>query len=184
MEPDVSIPSGDPDRTLVPLVRQHLAQTRQQTLATMVQLGMQRIVVDGGRIHASMRFHIDTRSAAQADEGSTFDFRNTINAAGSFGWGPWGVSASMQNTIGYVSTSQTQTTEEMNVDLDPTVRWRSFSAPTRYRSTGSPAPTRPPGSGQQSQPCRRGAFLPTRDARGGRRSVRRPLRGAAICVAS
>jgi len=65
-----------------------------------------------------MRFHIDTRSAAQADEGSTFDFRNTLSVAGSFGWGPWGVSASMQNTIGYVSTSQTQTTEEMNVDLD------------------------------------------------------------------
>ncbi|MCB0208151.1 MAG: hypothetical protein KDJ52_02400 [Anaerolineae bacterium] len=115
---DAPIPSGDPDTTLVPLVRQRLARTRQETLATLVRLGMQRIVIDGGRIHASMRFHIDTRSAAQADEGSTFDFRNTINAAGSFGWGPWGASASMQNTIGYVSTSQTRTTEEMNVDLD------------------------------------------------------------------
>ena len=65
-----------------------------------------------------MRFHIDTRSAAQEDRGSQFDFRNTINAAGSFGFGPWGVSASMTNTIGYVSTEKTQSTEEMNTELD------------------------------------------------------------------
>lgn len=115
---DATIPSGDPDATLVPLVRQKLARTRQETLATLVRLGMQRIVIDGGRINASMRFHIDTRSAAQADSGSTFDFRNTMSGSGRFGLGPWGASASMRNTIGYVSTSQTQTTEEMNTDLD------------------------------------------------------------------
>ena len=41
-----------------------------------------------------------------------------MNASGSFGVGLWGVSASMLNTIGYVSTQRTQTTEEMNTDLD------------------------------------------------------------------
>jgi hypothetical protein len=65
-----------------------------------------------------MRFHIDTRSAAQEDRGSQLDFRNTLTASGSFGYGPWGASASMTNTIGYVSTQRTQTTEEMNTDLD------------------------------------------------------------------
>jgi hypothetical protein len=65
-----------------------------------------------------MRFHIDTRSAAQEDRGSQVDFRNTLSASGSFGYGPWGASASMTNTIGYVSTQKTQTTEEMNTDLD------------------------------------------------------------------
>jgi len=45
------IPSGDPETTLLPLVRQRLARTRQETLATLVRLGMQRIVIDGGRIH-------------------------------------------------------------------------------------------------------------------------------------
>jgi hypothetical protein len=39
----------------VPFVRQSLARNRQQMLATMVQLGMQRIVIDSGRINASMR---------------------------------------------------------------------------------------------------------------------------------
>jgi hypothetical protein len=116
--PEESVSTGDPERTLVPLARRALARQRQQMLATMVMLGMQRIVVDSGRINASMRFHIDTRSAAQDDRGSQFDFRNTLSASGSFGFGPWGASASMTNTIGYVSTQRTQTTEEMNTDLD------------------------------------------------------------------
>ena len=115
--PQESVPSGDPEN-LVAMARVALARNRQQMLATMVMLGMQRIVIESGRITASMRFHIDTRSAAQDDKGSTFDFRNQTNVAGSFGYGPWGASASMTNTIGYVSTQKTQTTEEMNTDLD------------------------------------------------------------------
>jgi hypothetical protein len=111
-------PSGDPEATLVPLARRRLAKMRQEMLATMVMLGLQRIVIESGRISAAMRFHIDTRSAAQEDRGSTFDWKNQLNVAGSYGFGPWGVSASMSNTIGYVSTQRTQTTEEMNTDLD------------------------------------------------------------------
>ena len=49
-------------------------------LATMVMLGMQRIVIESGRLSASMRFHIDTRSAAADDRGSTFDVRNETEA--------------------------------------------------------------------------------------------------------
>lgn len=118
--PDDSIPTGDPERTLVPLARRRLAQMRQSMLATMVMLGMQRIVIESGRVQAAMRFHIDTRSAAQADQGSTFDFRNTTSGAGSFGIGAWGVSASMTNTIGYVTTQRSQSTEELNTDLELT----------------------------------------------------------------
>lgn len=115
--PQDSVPGGDPEN-LVPLARIALARNRQQMLSTMVMLGMQRIVIESGRLNASMRFHIDTRSAAQQDLGSQFDLRNTATVAGSFGYGPWGASASMTNTIGYVSTQKTQTTEEMNTDLD------------------------------------------------------------------
>ena len=113
-----TVPTGDPEQTLVPLARRQLAQQRQQMLATMVMLGMQRIIIEGGKINAAMRFHIDTRSAAQADQGSTFDFRNTATVGGNVGMGVWGVNASMTNTIGYVSTQRSQTTEEMNTDLD------------------------------------------------------------------
>jgi hypothetical protein len=115
---DEPVPISDPERVLVPLAQRRLAKMRQEMLATMVLLGMQRIVVESGRIHASMRFHIDTRSAAHADQGSTLDVRNQVNASGSFGYGPWGASAAVSNTIGYVSTQRSQTTEEMNTDLD------------------------------------------------------------------
>ncbi len=117
LEPDESVPGGDPE-TLVPFARRALAKSRQQMLSTMVMMGMQRIVVESGKINAEMRFHIDTRSAAQADRGSTFSEQNQIEASGSYGVGPWGVSAKMTNNIGYVSTERSQTTEEMNTDLN------------------------------------------------------------------
>jgi hypothetical protein len=112
-----SVPSGDPEQ-LVPIARAAMARNRQQTLSTMVMLGLQRIVIDSGRIDASMRFHIDTRSAAADDRGSSFDVRNETSADVGAKVGPWGVNAQMKNTIGYVSTQRTQTTEEMNTDLD------------------------------------------------------------------
>jgi hypothetical protein len=118
LEQSESVPAGDPERTLVPFARGHLAKKRQEMLATMVMLGMQRIVIESGRITASMRFHVDTRSAAQAEDASSLNFQNQINGSGSFGVGAWGASASMSNTIGYVSTQKTQTSEEMNTDLD------------------------------------------------------------------
>ena len=118
LAPEESVPSGDPETALVPFARRALARQRQQSLATMVMLGMQRIVVESGRLNASMRFHIDTRSAAAAEEGSRFDLENKAEASGKFGAGPWGVEAKMTNTIGYVSTQKTQTSEEMNTDLD------------------------------------------------------------------
>jgi hypothetical protein len=118
LTPEESVPSGDPDRALVPLVRRSLARQRQQMLATMVQMGMQRIVIESGKLRASMRFHIDTRSAANAESGSRFDLENKVDASAKFGMGAWGFDAKMTNTIGYVSTEKSQTTEEMNTDLD------------------------------------------------------------------
>ncbi len=114
-----SVPGGNPE-ALVPFVRRHLSKQRQSMLASMVMLGLQRIVVESGSIRASMRFHIDTRSAAQSDQGSRFSLDNQIKASGSFGMGPWGASASVTNNIGYVSTQRNQTTEEMNTDLELT----------------------------------------------------------------
>ena len=113
-----SIPSGDPETALVPFARRALARQRQQLLATMVMLGMQRIVVESGRLNAAMRFHIDTRSAANSEQGSRFALQNESQASGKFGVGPWGLEAKMTNTIGYVTTQKNQSSEEMNTDLD------------------------------------------------------------------
>jgi hypothetical protein len=116
--PDDSPPTGNPE-ALVPFARRQLAQMRQQMLSTMVQMGLQRIVIDSGRISASMRFHIDTHSAAAEDKASRLESDTGINLAGSYGMpGVFGISASISENISYVSTQKEQTTEEMNTDLD------------------------------------------------------------------
>ncbi|WP_299828852.1 hypothetical protein [uncultured Roseobacter sp.] len=112
-----SLPSGNPEALVGP-VRALLARNKQQMLATMVMMGMQRIVIDSGRLNASMRFHIDASSAASDDRGSRFDVRNELQAGVKAQFGPWGASAKMKNTIGYVSTERTQTEEEVNADLE------------------------------------------------------------------
>jgi hypothetical protein len=112
-----SVPSGSPESMVAPAM-QALARNRQQMLASMVMMGMQRIVIDSGRLNASMRFHIDASSAASDERGSTFDARHTSEVGAQFTMGPWGASAKMQNTIGYVSTERTQTEEEINAEID------------------------------------------------------------------
>jgi hypothetical protein len=111
------IAAGDPE-ALVPFARQALARGRQQLLATMVQMGMQRIVIESGRLNASMRFHIDASSVAANDKGSQFDMRNTTEGGIGAKFGPWGAEAKVQNTIGYVTTDRTSTSEEINTSLD------------------------------------------------------------------
>ena len=103
---------------MVPFVRRALARNRQQMLATMIQMGMQRIVIDSGRINAAMRFHIDASSAAAEDRSTRFDTRHSIAASGSFGIGPWSASASVSSTIGYVSTNDVSTREDLTASAD------------------------------------------------------------------
>ena len=112
-----SIAVGDPE-ALVPFARQILARNRQQLLATMVQMGMQRIVIESGRLNASMRFHIDASSVAESDKGSQFDLHNTTEGSIGAKFGPWGAEAKVQNTIGYVTTDRASTSEEINTSLD------------------------------------------------------------------
>jgi hypothetical protein len=114
LAPEESAPSGDPETTLMPFARRAIARQRQQVLASMVMMGMQRIVIESGRINAAMRFHIDTRSTANAESGSKFNLENQASVKANY----WGVEMAMKNTIGYVSTQKQQTTEEMNTDLD------------------------------------------------------------------
>lgn len=112
--PDESVPSGDPERSLLPFARRAIARQRQQVLASMVMMGMQRIVIESGRINAAMRFHIDTRSTASDESGSKFNIENQGSVKANY----WGVEMAIKNTIGYVSTQKQQSTEEMNTDLD------------------------------------------------------------------
>ena len=47
------------EQVVVPATRRTLSETRQQTLATMVLMGINRVVVDDGEISAKLQFHID-----------------------------------------------------------------------------------------------------------------------------
>ena len=117
LEADAEVPGGGGE-ALVPFVRRALARNRQGMLATMIQMGMQRIVIDSGKITAGMRFHIDATSAAQDRQTSAFDTRTSVAASGSVGFGWWSASASMSTTIGYVRTSDTTTSEDLTASAD------------------------------------------------------------------
>lgn len=136
----VPLSGGDPE-ALVPLARQVLARNRQQLLATMVQMGLQRIVIESGRIDARMRLHVDASSAAENDRGSQFDTRTNMEVGGGARFGPWGMEAKVQSTIGYVSTDRTQTTESINssVDLDSGVElvFRTDYVPLNRLASGA-----------------------------------------------
>lgn len=122
LEADAEVPSGGGE-ALVPFVKRALARNRQGMLATMIQMGMQRIVIDSGKITAGMRFHIDATSAAQDRQTSAFDTRTSAAVSGSVGFGWWSASASLSSTIGYVRTSDTTTSEDLtaSADLNSTV---------------------------------------------------------------
>lgn len=112
---NVSLDSLDGDaleETLLPAARRKLAQQRLQLLSTLVLMGINRIVITGGKIRAAMNFHIATTDQLQQQHASDFDAR--VAAAGSYGFGPWSVSASM--SVGYVNTSHEQSASSIQTD--------------------------------------------------------------------
>jgi hypothetical protein len=115
---DAELRDVDPDElgeTLVPLARRKLARDRQSMLATMLLMGMQRVVVDEGRIHASMELQVDARSTAEQTQASRTDTRVNTEAGASFGVGAWGASARMSATVGYVRSNNDWSREDIAV---------------------------------------------------------------------
>jgi hypothetical protein len=113
---DVSLDDDAIEDSLVPAARRRLAEMRLQMLSTLVLMGVNRIIITGGKIRATMGFHIDTTDRAHEEQASDFDFRT--GAAGSFGFGPWQASASM--SISYVRSTRKDSDSELNVDADLT----------------------------------------------------------------
>ena len=71
-------------------------------LATMVKMGLQRVVVDDGQLHASMQLQVDARSTAEQRQREQLDTRVETEASGSFGAGAWGASARVAASVGFV----------------------------------------------------------------------------------
>jgi hypothetical protein len=110
-----TIDDSDLTETLLPLVRRKLARDRQAMLSTMLLMGLQRVVVDDGAIHASMQLQVDARSSAEQRSAEQTDVRVETEASGSFGMGLWGASARMAASVGYVKSDEQLTKEDIAV---------------------------------------------------------------------
>lgn len=122
LQDDVDISDDSAEETLVPAARRKLAENRHSMLATMVLMGINRIVITSGRIRASMGFRIDASDTGQAHSASEFDEKNEMTTGfggglGSFFGGP---SAEIKNTLTYVSSTKKDSSDELNVQADLT----------------------------------------------------------------
>ena len=99
--------------TLIPLIRRKMGRDRQTILSTMIMMGLQRVVVDQGRMHASMDLRVDTHSAAEERKQDREDFRFETSASGKIGIGAWGASAQIKTSIGIVKNTDQLTQEEI-----------------------------------------------------------------------
>lgn len=115
---EVTLDSETIEGVLVPAARRRVAQSRQQTLATMVLMGMNRIVVTRGRIKAAMGFRIDTTDTSRAESAERFDTKTELKAK--YGWFLSPVKASMKTTVSYVSSSKKSSESEIDVSADLT----------------------------------------------------------------
>jgi hypothetical protein len=110
---------------IIPATRRSLAEQRQQTLATMVLMGINRVVVDDGEILAKLQFHID----ASEETSIKFDQQKatTGNMAGEAGTGMFNAQALMVNTASVNAQS------DINVRADLTgqvrVKFKSETFP-------------------------------------------------------
>jgi hypothetical protein len=102
--------------TLVPAARRKLAQSRLKLLSTLVLMGINRIVVTGGKIRATMGFHINTRDTAHAERAEMVDTR--ASTSGSFGAGWWSASAAL--SVAYVSSTKADSNAELSTQTDLT----------------------------------------------------------------
>lgn len=103
-------------QTVVPQVKRTLAETRHQSLATMVMMGINRIVVEEGEINAKLIFSIE----ANEETTVTFNDQKTTNwgMAGTMGRNPFGASGIVVTT----TNVNTQSDINMRAELTGEVR--------------------------------------------------------------
>src|SRR4029079_15166729 len=63
------------EEKLVPAARNDLARSRQGLLATMVLMGINRIIVTDGKINAKLKFDFRARDTMQTNA-QTYDYKN------------------------------------------------------------------------------------------------------------
>lgn len=162
---EVTLDEEGIEGVLVPAARRKIAQSRQQTLATMVLMGMNRIVITRGRIKAAMGFRIDTTDTSRAEHANKFDTKTEAKAR--YGWFLSPVSASLKTSVSYVSSSKKSSESEIDVSADLTgevdLRFKSDYFPLErfadagtitsiQNNTPNPGANKPITGGDNSQP--------------------------------
>ena len=134
---------------VVPTTRRTLAETRQQTLATMVLMGINRVVVDDGEIKAKLMFHID----ASETTALRFDQQKatTGNMAGQAGSGMFNAQALMVNTASINAQSDLNVRADLTGEVRVKFRSETFplerfadSAAIQLINSNAKVPERPP----------------------------------------
>ncbi|MEQ9261373.1 MAG: hypothetical protein RIG84_19980 [Roseovarius sp.] len=106
------------DEVVIPQTRKTLAEMRHQSLATMVMMGINRIVVSDGEINAKLIFNID---ASQSSSLTFNDYKPTNwTLAGQLGSNAFGASGIVVNTTNVNAQSEVN----MNAELTGEVRVR------------------------------------------------------------
>jgi hypothetical protein len=113
------------DEVIVPATKRSLAEQRQQTLATMVLMGINRVVVDDGEILAKLVFHID------ASETTSLTFDQTKVTVGNMAQTGGRSQFTAQGLM--VNTTSLNAQSDVNVRADltgqVTVKFRSETFP-------------------------------------------------------
>ena len=122
IQDDVDLSDETAESTMVPAARRKLAENRHSMLSTMVLMGINRIVITSGRIRAQMGFRIDASDTAEAHTASEFDEKNETSTGFGGGIGSLlgGPSASMTNTLTYVSSTKKDSQDELDVSANLT----------------------------------------------------------------
>ena len=103
------------NEAVIPQVRRTLAETRHQSLATMVMMGMNRIVVDEGEINAKLIFNVD----ASESNTLTFDDNKPTNwtLAGKAGRNAFGASGLVVTTTNLNTQSDISVRAELTGEV-------------------------------------------------------------------
>jgi hypothetical protein len=131
-EPVTDLSDPEQESRLVMAARLQMARSRQQLLASMVVLGINRIVVTDGAINAKVVFDLKASDQAQRqaraslyDSASSMN-RNTSAAGVHFGWGAAGsVNENVQRHVTTVASAVDETSEskaEVKAKLSGEVR--------------------------------------------------------------
>ncbi len=117
-EPVTRLDPKTAEETLMPAARRRMAMDRQQLLATMVLMGINRLIVTDGKISASCLFELDTSDAISTYAETASEFDETVRKRQTTGWHFWFIPSEVQRTTSHFNVSTYNSTDSSSsVDL-------------------------------------------------------------------